>query len=70
MKKRLGIAAVLLGLVAFDTRGDAQQTPDWGSGVAPFAFAFIASDLAGCCVRRRRSPDLSPKSIATMTSIS
>ena len=41
MKKTLGIAAVLLGLVAFDTRGAAQQTPDWGSGVAPFAFALI-----------------------------
>lgn len=31
MKKTLGIAAVLLGLVAFDTRGAAQQTPDWGA---------------------------------------
>ena len=41
MKKTLGIAAVLLSLVAFDTRGAAQQTPDWGSGVAPFAFALI-----------------------------
>ena len=41
MTRRLGIAAVLLGLVAFDWRAAAQQTPDWGSGVAPFAFALI-----------------------------
>jgi hypothetical protein len=41
MKKKIGIAAVLLGLVAFDWRAAAQQRPDWGSGVAPFAFALI-----------------------------
>ena len=51
MKKTLGIAAVLLGLVAFDTRGAAQQTPDWGSGVAPFAFAFVG-DIRGTAAIR------------------
>jgi hypothetical protein len=30
-----------VGLVSVDSPGAAQQTPDWGSGVAPFAFALI-----------------------------
>jgi hypothetical protein len=41
MKRKIGVAAVLLGLVAFNSRNAAQQTPDWGSGVAPFALALI-----------------------------
>ena len=41
MRRTIGIAAVLVGLVAFSSRNAAQQTPDWGSGVAPFAFGFI-----------------------------
>jgi Calcineurin-like phosphoesterase len=41
MRRTLGIAAVLSGLVAFSSGSAAQQTPDWGSGVAPFAFGFI-----------------------------
>jgi len=39
--KRAGIVVVVLCLVTLDSRGAAQQTPDWGSGVAPFAFALI-----------------------------
>jgi hypothetical protein len=41
MRRTLGIAAVLSGLVVFSSGSAAQQTPDWGSGVAPFAFGFI-----------------------------
>jgi hypothetical protein len=41
MNKRMGIAAVLVCVMAVDWTGAAQQTPDWGSGVAPFALALI-----------------------------
>ena len=41
MKKPTVIAVLLLSLVIVGLRVDAEQTPDWGSGVAPFAFALI-----------------------------
>src|SRR5262245_17265628 len=44
MNKKTASVVVLLCLVAVDWRVTAdsfQQTPDWGNGVAPFAFAFI-----------------------------
>ena len=41
MKKQTAIAVLLLCLVSIRARVDAQHTPDWGSGVAPFAFALI-----------------------------
>ena len=41
MKKKIVSAVVLLCLVTLHLRVAAQQTPDWGSGVAPFAFALI-----------------------------
>src|SRR5262245_45418480 len=40
MKRAIAIGAVLC-VVMLQSRGAAQQTPDWGSGVAPFAFALI-----------------------------
>ena len=39
--KKTASAVVLLCLVILHLREVAQQTPDGGSGVAPFAFAFI-----------------------------
>jgi hypothetical protein len=41
MKTMTVRAVVLLCLVTLDRRVAAEQTPDWGNGVAPFAFAFI-----------------------------
>src|SRR5262245_58239781 len=41
MKRAIAIAAGLLCFVMSGSRGAAQQTPEWGSGVAPFAFALI-----------------------------
>ena len=41
MKERTTIALLLLCLVGAHVRIDAQEAPDWGSGVAPFAFALI-----------------------------
>ena len=41
MKKKTASAVVLLCLVTLDWRVAARQTPDWGSGVAPFALALI-----------------------------
>jgi len=40
MKKKAA-SLVLLCLVTFHFRVTADQTPDWGNGVAPFAFALI-----------------------------
>lgn len=41
MRKRNGCVLVLLCVFALGWRVAAQQTPAWGSGVAPFAFALI-----------------------------
>jgi hypothetical protein len=41
MKEKIASAVVLLCLVTLHPRVVARQTPDWGSGVAPFAFALI-----------------------------
>ena len=41
MKSAVGIVAVVLCLFTLDSQGAARQTPDWGSGVAPFALALI-----------------------------
>ncbi len=41
MKTRTASAVVVLCLLTFDWQGRAQSTPDWGSGVAPFALALI-----------------------------
>jgi hypothetical protein len=41
MKRTLASIVVLLCLAAPDLRTAARQTPEWGSGVAPFAFALI-----------------------------
>jgi hypothetical protein len=39
--KKTASAVVLICLVTFHLPVAAEQTPDWGSGVAPFAFALI-----------------------------
>jgi hypothetical protein len=41
MTKKTASAVVFLCLVTLNWRTVAQQTPDWGSGVAPFALALI-----------------------------
>ena len=41
MKKKIGSVLVLLCLVTLDRQVAGEQTPDWGSGVAPFGFALI-----------------------------
>jgi hypothetical protein len=41
MKRTIAIVVVLLSFAAQDLPIAAQQTPQWGSGVAPFAFALI-----------------------------
>jgi hypothetical protein len=41
MYRTVASIVILLCLAATDLRITAQQTPDWGSGVAPFAFALI-----------------------------
>jgi hypothetical protein len=41
MKRKIASFVVLLCLFVADWRVTAQQTPDWGSGVASFAFALI-----------------------------
>jgi hypothetical protein len=41
MKRKIVSVVVLLCLVAVKWGVTAQQTPDWGSGIAPFAFALI-----------------------------
>jgi Calcineurin-like phosphoesterase len=41
MKRTVASVVVLLCFAALDPRIAAQQTPEWGSGVAPFAFALI-----------------------------
>src|SRR5262245_4569972 len=41
MKRTIGSVVALLCLVGLSWRVGAQQTPDWGSGIAPFAFALI-----------------------------
>jgi Calcineurin-like phosphoesterase len=41
MKRTIASVVVLLCFAAADLRIAAQQTPEWGSGVAPFAFALI-----------------------------
>ena len=39
MKRTIACIIALLCLAASDLRIAAQQTPEWGNGVAPFAFA-------------------------------
>ena len=41
MKRTVASVVVLLCFATLDPRIAAQQTPEWGSGVAPFAFALI-----------------------------
>ena len=41
MKIWSACAVVLLCIITLTMRTSAQQTPDWGNGVAPFAFALI-----------------------------
>jgi Calcineurin-like phosphoesterase len=41
MKRTIASVVVLLCFAAPEMRTAAQQTPEWGSGVAPFAFALI-----------------------------
>ena len=41
MKTRTASVGVLLCLLTFDWQVRGQSTPDWGSGVAPFAFGLI-----------------------------
>lgn len=41
MKKAVASTVILFCLVMLDRRITAQQTPEWGSGIAPFSFALI-----------------------------
>src|SRR5262245_1912036 len=41
MKRAIGSVIALLCLISPNWHVGAQQTPDWGSGIAPFAFALI-----------------------------
>jgi hypothetical protein len=41
MRNAIAIAVTLLCLATLNWQVAAEQTPDWGSGVAPFAFAMI-----------------------------
>jgi hypothetical protein len=50
MKRIIASIVVLLCIQARDLRITAQQTPEWGSGVAPFAFALIG-DMSYGAVR-------------------
>lgn len=50
MKRTIASIAVLSCLAAPDLRIAAQQTPEWGSGVAPFAFA-LTGDMPYGAVR-------------------
>jgi hypothetical protein len=57
MKKKTASVVVLVCLLTLHFRVAAQQTPDWGSGVAPFAFALIGDmpyGTAGKAVRKAR----------------
>ena len=67
MKRTVASIVVLLCFAAPDLRIAAQQTPEWGSGVAPFAFALIG-DMPYGASGRRRSTGWSPRSIGTTTS--
>ena len=51
MKRKIASVVVLLCLVVVNWKVTAQETPDWGSGVASFAFALIGDAL------RRRQGD-------------
>lgn len=54
MKRKIASVVVPSCLVVVNWRVTAQQTPDWGSGVAPFAFALIG-DMPYGAVREDRS---------------
>ena len=68
MKRKIASVVVLLCLVVVNWQVTAQQTPDWGSGVASFAFALIGdmpTAPSGDAIRQTGCG-----SIGTMTSTS